>query len=224
MKMLLVRYTPTLTSVFLSQDNIEKQEAFFTKELSSKEITKLLIPTIQALLQTHGIALDEVTRIAATVGPAPAFAHRSMLAAINGIQTARILEDKRISLFAIDDFLLSHEQYKQKHPASFIVSLYNAFSQELFYLYTTEKETKRGVWSEKALVAELQQLQTQNLIIIGLLSENQKNLLKDAGISYQNDLELSNHDFWQKASLIIETLESVPFLFAHYTKLHPVEK
>jgi tRNA threonylcarbamoyl adenosine modification protein YeaZ len=95
-----------------------------------------LICHMESLLQKQNILLRDCSSIAATQGPAPFSALRSVLATINGIQAVT-----SIPLIGIDTLKILVKT-PLKSPTRFVLALLNAFNSEFYYaLYDYKHDT-----------------------------------------------------------------------------------
>jgi|GEM_PF-4431307 len=219
MKTLCIQYTPDEIHTSMAIDEaIAKTESFSSKEL------KTLIPHLQHLLASTALKVEDVNNICVNTGPAPAFTQRSLLATLNGIAMTLRLLGKNPHLFAIDNFKLLHTLQQQKHPDFYIITIANAYANDLFVLYSKNNEPEFRLINLEACDNWIKTLQhTHKVKIIGTLTDNQEQFFISQGIHVANHITVSHNDYCDAAFSSIQTQQPVDYLFPQYTKLHTAE-
>jgi tRNA threonylcarbamoyl adenosine modification protein YeaZ len=184
----------------------------------NKKVSKTLLCHIDTLLKEHNLRLQDVSYIAATIGPAPLTTLRSTLATINGIAAA-----SPVPLFSLSTFdVLGKEPVLQSDQATLV--LLDAFCGEVHYLVFVKDAVILQGMAPLSLVAEqLVLVPIKKFIIKGEQAPTYKNQLESllhSAILLELDKEndVSSEFLAQSAYQASQEQHSVPQLFPLYLK------
>lgn len=220
MKTLCIQYTPDTIYFSLAMH----QTIINTKSFSSKEL-KMFIFHLQNLLTSSDSKFEEINTICVNTGPAPAFTQRSLFALINGISFSLRSQEINLSLYAIDDFALLCKLYQQKEQDNFVITVANAYANDLFFLYYEKNKIQSGIATVEEFIVTMKELNISRAIhIIGTITEAQEQLFSSHNFLVTNNTFVPHIEYctfallpekWQKIQ--------VNYLLPQYVKRHQVE-
>lgn len=117
------RYTDLEIGIFKDDICLEKEI------ILNKEASKLLVCTLDKMLNKCNLKLNDLNFIGATQGPAPYTSLRANLATINGIAFA-----KKLPLIGLSTIEILLGQYSFEHSSKILtVAIFNAFGKDVYY-------------------------------------------------------------------------------------------
>ncbi len=123
-----IQYPYNHLTVTLSDDTA----IISTETISKFQAMSSLIPTLQTMLTTHDIAMDEIACIGVNTGPGPFNTLRSIIATANGISFA-----KQIPLIGCNGL----ELMLQEQTDCNVVVILDAFGSDVYFAIKLTKET-----------------------------------------------------------------------------------
>jgi tRNA threonylcarbamoyl adenosine modification protein YeaZ len=144
-----------------SYTNIEvglhnKNQLIRSATLDKKDACAQLVPTLDALLNTEGITVSNVTQIIVNLGPAPFSSLRTVITTMNGISFAA-----GIPLIGVSVFDALNYEYNSKNDHELLIVL-RAYSKEYYYgFYAPRNEPVIGVCASDQLPPVSLKAQTQ---------------------------------------------------------------
>ena len=122
------------------------------------EASKLLILSIQNLLNHHDLSCESLDFIGSNQGPAPFTTLRVLIATINGIAFA-----SNVPLVGVDGLkAFLYETENKAYPQTII--LLNAFNKEVYYAYHYQKEIVTGYQKIEILLEKIKTIMPQETI------------------------------------------------------------
>ena len=179
---------------------LKNQTIVETKKIPKFEAVKLLIPTIQSLLDQHHCKLNEIAAIGINVGPGPFNTLRSIITTANGINFVN-----KTPLIACNGLTM----LLQNKPNT--VALLNAFGKDVYFAFND----KQGYCSIANLVNDLNnEFSNETIEFIGNGSIQHKDFIikSFAGTATFN----ANQEFASPEAMANETYQH--FVNKNFTK------